>query len=215
MAFKDVTVGALAYKAGVTNGGRLAEAIAIAKLESDFNPDAVGDTGLVNATWGPSVGLWQIRSLRAESGKGTSRDETRLKDPAFNAQAMASISKNGTDWSPWTTWTRVQKQALALVYAPTAALVISTGGNPPGMDAISGAISGITGAVTGAGDALGDIGAATRATYNWISDRNNWFRVLKVVIGTALLAGGLYLVTRPVVTQTAEKVASVVTKGKA
>jgi len=209
MAFKDLTVGALAYRAGVTNGGRLAEAIAIAQLESGFNPDAVGDTGLTNDTWGPSVGLWQIRSLKAESGKGTVRDETRLKDPEFNARSMASISKNGNDWSPWTTWTRVQKQALAVVYLPTAAAVVAAKGNPPGVEAIGAVVDGVVGAATGAGDALADISAAARATYNWISDRNNWFRVLKVVTGVALLAGGLYLVTRPVVTQAAEKIVSV------
>ena len=206
MAFKDITVGALAYKAGVTNGGRLAEAIAIAKLESGFNPDAHNSTPPDD-----SYGLWQINML----GKlGPERRERfglasngALLDPATNARVMAALSKNGTDWSPWSTWTRVEKSGLALVYAPTAAAVIAARGEPPGAEVIGGVVD----SVAGAGDALGDIGAATRASYNWVSDRNNWFRVLKVVIGVALLAGGLYLVTRPVVQQTTEKVIKAVT----
>jgi N-acetyl-anhydromuramyl-L-alanine amidase AmpD len=76
-------------------------ATAIAWAESGLGPDAVGDEDLEDEKWGPSCGLWQIRSLRAHSGTGMERDRERLFDPAFNARAMATISAGGTTWTPW------------------------------------------------------------------------------------------------------------------
>lgn len=76
-------------------------ATAIAWAESGLNPDAIGDEALANEKWGPSIGLWQIRSLRAHLGTGQERDAKRLRDPVFNAQSMVTISSRGTDWTPW------------------------------------------------------------------------------------------------------------------
>jgi len=80
-------------------------ATAVAKGESGLRTDAVGDTTLTDATWGPSVGLWQVRSVKAETGTGGTRDVSRLRDPAFNARSMASISSHGRNWSPWSVYT--------------------------------------------------------------------------------------------------------------
>jgi len=77
---------------------------AISGAESGFNPDALGDIGLENATWGPSVGLWQIRSLKAQAGTGQPRDATRLTQPDFNARAAYSIYR-GQGLSAWSTYT--------------------------------------------------------------------------------------------------------------
>ncbi len=87
----------LSHEAAVT-------AVAVAIAESGLNENAVGDESLQDATWGPSIGLWQIRSLKAQSGTGGVRDATQLKNPSFNARSMASISNRGSDWSPWTTY---------------------------------------------------------------------------------------------------------------
>lgn len=105
-------------------------ATAIAKAESGWNPDAVGDVNLENGTWGPSVGLWQIRSKKAAQGTGQDRDMTRLTDPIFNAQAMADISGMGTNFSAWTTYTTgaykaYTSQAAAAAGQATAAGVAS------------------------------------------------------------------------------------------
>ena len=43
---------------------------AIAQAESARNPGAIGDVALQNGTWGPSVGLFQVRTLKAETGDG-------------------------------------------------------------------------------------------------------------------------------------------------
>lgn len=77
-------------------------ATAVALPESGLNPTILGDENLEDEKYGPSVGLWQIRSLRAQLGTGGERDALRLVEPAFNAKSMASISKGGSDFSPWT-----------------------------------------------------------------------------------------------------------------
>lgn len=95
---------ALARGAGLPHD-QAVTAAAIAAAESGLRSDALGDTGITNAQWGPSVGLWQIRSLKAEYGTGRSRDQSRLTDPGFNARSMYEISSAGRNWSPWSVYT--------------------------------------------------------------------------------------------------------------
>lgn len=90
--------------AGFVRTDQLVTALAIARGESGWRSDAVGDVGLQTSKWGPSIGLWQIRSLVADRGTGRARDETRLRDPLFNARSAYSISGGGRDWSPWTVY---------------------------------------------------------------------------------------------------------------
>lgn len=182
-------IGTLAYDAGVRDQSKLQAAIAIAMAESGGNPNAEGDKTLQNATWGPSIGLWQIRSLKAESGKGTVRDGTRLKDPTFNAKSMASISRNGVDWGPWSTW-----PLRAAPYLPGAAGIASAVINGRGVGEAVDTVQEGAGALT---SGLADVGTGVRATHQWVTDRNNWIRVAKVTAGFGLLIGGILLVTRP------------------
>lgn len=96
-----------AIKAGFT-GQALVTAIAIAGAESSFNPGALGDIALMDAKWGASVGLWQIRSLKhwnMYTGADAMRDASKLTDPYYNARAAYAISKGGTNFSPWSTYT--------------------------------------------------------------------------------------------------------------
>lgn len=94
---------ALARNAGLSPAAATT-ATAVALAESGGRSDAVGDVGLQDATWGPSVGPWQIRTLKAETGTGGPRDINRLTDPAANAASMASISSGGTNFGPWSTY---------------------------------------------------------------------------------------------------------------
>jgi hypothetical protein len=88
-----------------------AVATAVAQAESGLRTDAPGDQALAGQVapngqhWGPSFGLWQIRSIQEENGKGTTRDASRLTDPAFNARSMAQISGMGQNFGAWTTFT--------------------------------------------------------------------------------------------------------------
>jgi hypothetical protein len=94
---------ALARAAGLTHEQAIT-ATAITDGESGRDPGKVGDQSLADAKWGPSVGLWQIRTLRAETGTGGTRDINRLKDPTFNARSMFAESEHGTNWRPWTVY---------------------------------------------------------------------------------------------------------------
>ena len=96
-------VARLALGTGISPGAAII-AVAIAKAESNFNTDATGDVHLQTNVWGPSLGLWQIRSLKAEYSRGSVRDQAKLYDPAFNANSMKTISRNGTYWTPWSVY---------------------------------------------------------------------------------------------------------------
>lgn len=94
----------VAYQAGF-RGSNLVIAVAIAGAESTFNPKATGDLAIQDAKWGPSVGLWQIRTLKPGSlHLEPIRDIRDLYDPLKNAQAAFAISKGGTNFKPWSTY---------------------------------------------------------------------------------------------------------------
>jgi hypothetical protein len=86
---------------------------AIAMGESGLVTDRRGDLTLQNATWGPSVGLAQVRSLKADTGRGTDRDISQLSDPLQNMIAAYHISNSGKDFTPWTVYNKgIYKQWL-------------------------------------------------------------------------------------------------------
>jgi hypothetical protein len=103
-------------------------ATAIAAAESGLNPAAVGDTSLTNATWGPSVSLWQVRTLKADTGTGRNRDIQLVSQPGPNARAMYEISNGGRSWSPWSTYN--DEKYRDFIAAATAAAGGSTGATP-------------------------------------------------------------------------------------
>ncbi|HEY6020685.1 MAG TPA: hypothetical protein VIY48_12565 [Candidatus Paceibacterota bacterium] len=81
---------------------------AVAMAESLGYYDAVGDLTLTNQVWGPSIGLFQIRSYRYPMTQYQSIDLWRwaypLRRPFYNCEAALVLSKNGTDWSPWSAY---------------------------------------------------------------------------------------------------------------
>lgn len=88
------------------SGAQAVTMTAIAGAESGWDDASVGDVSLQNATWGPSFGLFQIRTLKAETGRGTVRDINALTgDPAAQARAAYAISQQGRDFTPWTVFT--------------------------------------------------------------------------------------------------------------
>lgn len=134
----NAQVYALARAAGLTHEQAIT-ATAITNPESSRITDRVGDKGLTTAIWGPSIGLWQIRSLKAQTGTGKSRDANQLKDPAFNARAMFEISEHGTNWTPWTTY----NDGVYLKYVPEVRAAVGNGSGvaTPGQAATVGTTS--------------------------------------------------------------------------
>ncbi|HTI22194.1 MAG TPA: type VII secretion target [Kutzneria sp.] len=96
-----------AYNAGF-RGDALTTAVAVALAESHGDTGIHGDVNLQTGTWGPSVGLWQIRSLNP--GHGTAAEQALRNaqanaDPATNARHAYAISRHGTNFGPWSTYT--------------------------------------------------------------------------------------------------------------
>jgi LysM repeat protein len=80
-------------------------AIAIVLAESRGRTDAVGDTTITTDVFGPSIGLFQIRSVKAQKGTGGVRDELANFDPATNARHAHRIFLDAGGFTPWSTFT--------------------------------------------------------------------------------------------------------------
>jgi LysM repeat protein len=94
----------------VTHGGFTGQdrviGVAVVLAESGGWTDARGDVHLQDGKWGPSIGLFQIRSLKAERGTGRTRDELANLDPATNARHARQVYLDaGGRWTPWSTFT--------------------------------------------------------------------------------------------------------------
>lgn len=133
----------------------------IAGAESNYNDAAVGDVGLENNTWGPSYGLFQIRTQKSATGSGADRDISALAgDPAAQAAAAYQISNGGTNFAAWTTYTSGKYQQFA------AAVKKALGSTAPP------ATSTATVAAGGGGGPFPVIGPGW-LPWNWASDAGN------------------------------------------
>lgn len=94
-------------------------AVAIVLGESGGKSDELGDVNLQTSYWGPSVGLFQIRSVNSERGKGTVRDQNANMDPLTNARHALHIRQTQglTAWSVFNTKAYVQYMGKALLAA--------------------------------------------------------------------------------------------------
>lgn len=123
---------------------------AIALAESGGDPTARGDLGLQTATWGPSYGLFQVRTLKAETGRGTDRDISALSSSDLRqAQAAYAISGKGLSFSPWSTYTngsyrRFLDQAKAAANGDGQVLDGGTGEGVGTSGGVSGWMTGVT-----------------------------------------------------------------------
>lgn len=92
-----------AYDAGF-RGNPLAVAVAVAHAESGFNTTAVGDINLTEPDE-KSVGLWQVNYRPSRDPKNPLRDPNLNLDPAHCAVAAFAISRSGSMFTPWSTFT--------------------------------------------------------------------------------------------------------------
>lgn len=170
--------------------------VGISSAESEgFQTDIKGDIALEDGTWGPSVGLWQIHSLKAQKGTGGTRDEDRLTDPVFNAQSAYAIYK-GQGLNAWTTYTngtyKAGMSALGSANPGTGGrLGLGTGGVNAVPAAGAAAIKSATGVLSGL-DAVG-------AFFGQLGQKATWVRVLQVVGGAVLIVGGASIVGKGVI----------------
>ena len=93
----------------VINGGFTGDerviGVAVVLAESGGRTDARGDVGIQTKKWGPSIGLFQIRSLKAQKGSGGTRDELANLDPGTNARHARTVFLEAAgEWTPWSTF---------------------------------------------------------------------------------------------------------------
>lgn len=134
----------------------------IAGAESGYNDRALGDIGLESNTWGPSVGLFQIRTEKSATGTGSDRDITALTgDVAAQARAAYQISDGGQNFAAWTTWTSGKYQEFAATVRNALGLTVTS--SPPATTVDTG---------TGAVPPLPTVGP-NWLPWNWPSDVGN------------------------------------------
>lgn len=172
---------------------------AIGEAESGLNPSAVGDTTLQNATWGPSVGIWQIRTLKADTGKGTSRDISHLQGSVTNqaAAALSVLKSSGPSaWSTYTSGSYLKYTQTAASGATSANASYQQTGNwlgwlDPWTNLIPGGGSGALGGV------VGSAGGAV-ASALWSSIQPFATTALFAFGGVALVVIGVTVLAKPV-----------------
>jgi hypothetical protein len=214
-------------------GGDLVTAVAVALAESGGRSDARGDVALQTRTWGPSIGLWQIRSLNADRGTGRTRDEVANRDPGTNARHAHQVWAQANGWSPWSTY----KTGAYLLYRPQASAGVGVAGNAPapggtpvepinlgggglgpgritiplpgGLNPLEqgGAIANIAGLLMRPVELLIKLSA-------WVADPDNWMRVAKVILGGGLVLAGVNVMVRPQVMGAVGTVAGGQTAGR-
>lgn len=205
------------------SGEALVTAVAVALGESGGRTDARGDTTLQTGTWGPSIGLWQIRSLKSQRGTGGVRDELANLDPGVNARHAHRIYTDAGGFGPWTVY---NIGAYRLHLGRARAGVNAAGPTPTSTTATAAPPGGWNPSLPDPGDAAYlwqrardapsplDVAKAALAlpikTLAWVSDRNNLVRAAAVIVGTGLLLGAAWNLARPVT----EQAQSLISKGR-
>lgn len=165
-------------------------AVAVALAESGGNDTAIGDVGLQNNTWGPSVGVWQIRTLKSQTGTGSDRDVNALQgNLQRQALAMKNISSGGSNWTPWTTYTRGtyqqfigQAQTVAVGGTTTPVADATPAFNPLDPLNVTGQVEGWLG---------GQLNAAV------LPARNLVLKLTVVALALGVVGAGLYRAVSP------------------
>jgi len=168
----------VARGAGFT-GDALSTAVAVALAESSGRTHAVSPTGCCH-------GLWQINVNVHPYTK------TQMQDPAQNAAAAWKISNSGTNWKPWSAYTN-GSYLLYLTSARNASRAPTSdqGSNPQqsGGDILIDELSDF-------GDGIEGITYPITATKEWLSNRDNIFRIVKVLVGGVVVVLGLKLIVK-------------------
>lgn len=194
-------------KQGGFTGDDVAIAVAVALAESGGRYAAVSAP---NVNGSRDYGLWQINSVHAD---------LFARYPQWWSVQNASMAKAvhaqqgwGVPGSPGRGWTTYSTGAY-LLFLPRGK---AAAGSAPDAGVIeAGTENSRTTEVT-------DFANVFRAGFQplvaagaWIGNADNWLRVAQVVLGAALVVGGITIVARPVTSALAGPVASVVSKGKA
>jgi hypothetical protein len=182
----------LAMNAGFKGTVEIGNMTAIAMAESGGDPSAIGDVNLQDGTWGPSVGLWQIRSLNSEKGKGTTRDQIANMDPQVNANHARTIFLE-QGYGAWSTFNGTRYRMYLPATASAAAVLVGGDAATGATDKAGDAVSGVTDAVNSASSTVSEAGRMLK----WLQSGGSWIRILKGVIGVAVVVGAAMVAVGP------------------
>ena len=181
--------------------------VAVGLGESGGNDTAVGDVGLEDSTWGPSVGIYQVRTLKGKTGSGGDRDISSLMgDPDHQALAAWDISSKGTDFTPWSVYTSGKYQEF-LGQARAAADQVGDAGFVTVDNGLSDLLGGIAGSATGStapliGNTLSDALSGILPSF-----RDGAIQLAFAALGITLVGVGLARTVAPKISQTVKSVA--------
>lgn len=150
-------------------------AAAIALAESGGNSNAINSS---NSNGSIDRGLFQINSIHGSNS---------TTDVASNVRYAIQLSKNGTDWTPWTVF-KTGAYRRFLNGSPDLNTTPVDFSIPNPLDLVSGAINGIV-------DQLKEIIKAGE----WFSDPHNLIRIVQVLIGSSLIIVGLVILNRSLI----------------
>jgi len=124
IASKRAILAAL-WKAGA-RGDQLITLAAITEGESGRKITAIGDVEIQTGDWGPSVSVFQIRTLKSQTGKGTTRDINRASTLEGGARSAVelwnqSVERGKPGGTPWTAWLKAWHTPHMASYAAAAA----------------------------------------------------------------------------------------------
>lgn len=204
-------IAGFAKQAGIPDD-RVPIMVAIAFAESNGNSDDVSGP---NHDGTYDTGLWQINSIHGIENPSWTR--SWLRNPVNNAKAMAALSNNGVDLSPWNasraTWLPVVTPKSdgqgGINWGQNEPKIIKDARNglgnflkqayKPGWDALTMKVDASSIPVVGpAIDAINNTEQATIAvakytakTAVWISNPQNWLRIAYVSLGAGVVLVGL------------------------
>jgi len=188
----------------------------ISGAESGFDDAILGDTRLEDSTWGPSVGLFQIRTLKSETGTGGDRDISALAgNDLAQAAAAVTISGAGTNFTPWSTYSTGRYQDFASQVS--AAIGTPAPGGGPQVTPVGTPATPVGGPLptwgpswlpwnwpSDAGNAVVD----TAAQSLWNSVRTVVLEGLFAVFGVALVVAGAKSLAQPAIDKGKERAAA-------
>lgn len=131
-ALSPQQVRGIAYAAGF-RGAALNTAVQIAGAESSFIPTNSYTPGPQES----SHGLWQINVAPTANPQYANYN---LNNPLVNAKIAFAMSKGGTDWSPWTTYTSGRYRSEPTGSGTGVVPGSSTGGAGAGIPSMSNAL---------------------------------------------------------------------------
>lgn len=213
---------ARAAKAAGFPDGELVTAVAVAFAESQFNQNAINRS---NRNGSADYGVWQINSVHnfPEIANGSWRDVK------VNAQLAHRVWRS-QGWNAWSVYRPSDTLGYARYLAARPAAVgfvaaaVGAGAAAAGAVGTPGAIA--DGIGEDAQDALRGAAAIAKeplAVLDWFTKPQTWERIASVVLGSALIIGGLYLLVsstlaKPIIAMAKDGVktaAAVAPQGKA